>query len=273
MPSLELTPQLFAIFSQLVEEECGLHYGTNDRALFESKLASHASELGFESLLDFYYRLRYDDPSGVERRALVQALVVHETYLFRELAPLEVLCDGFLTDVIRERGRARVWSAACSTGEEPTTVAMLLDQRGLLDKVELVASDISAVALAKAQRGTFGRRSLREGYPVDLAARYLEQGPAGVRCAPRITGAIRYFNVNLFDQAAVHELGMFDAIICRNVLIYFRDAQVVRVVATLYDQLASRGTVLVGLSESLMRFGTSLACEEHGGAFFYRRLS
>ena len=271
MSSLELTPQLFAIFSQLVEEQCGLHYSANDRSLFESKLATQASEQGYESLLDYYYRLRYDDPDGVEKRALVQALVVHETYLFRELAPLELLCDAYLKEIVRERGHARVWSAACSTGEEPTTLAILLDQRGLLDKVELVASDISAAALAKARTGTFGRRALREGHPTQLAARYLERGPSGARCSPAITAAIRYFQVNLLDEAAVRELGTFDAILCRNVLIYFRDAQIVRVVSLLRDQLTPRGVVLVGVSESLLRFGTSLACEERGGAFFYRR--
>src|SRR5689334_11976064 len=132
VPSLELTPQLFAIFSQLVEEECGLYYSANDRSLFESKLAAQAADSGFDSLLDFYYRLRYDDPDGVERRALVQALVVHETYLFRELPALESLCDHYLTHAIRARGKARVWSAACSTGEEPTTLAILLAERGLL---------------------------------------------------------------------------------------------------------------------------------------------
>jgi chemotaxis protein methyltransferase CheR len=273
MPSLELTPQLFAIFSQLVEEECGLYYAAGDRGLFESKLAAQAAELGFDSLLDFYYLLRYDDPDGVERRALVQALVVHETYLFREVASLELLCDEYLAEVVRTRGRARVWSAACSTGEEPTTLAILLDQRKLLDKVEVVASDISAAAIAKARTGTFGRRALRDGHPAELAARYLEQGPGGVRAASRITDAIRYLNVNLLDAAKVRDLGTFDAIICRNVLIYFRDAQIVRVVSTLREQLVPSGVVLVGVSESLLRFGTALACEERGGAFFYRRTS
>ena len=268
---LSLTPQLFAIFSQLVEEECGLHYAPGDRALFESKLSAQAAELGFDSLLDFYYRLRYDDPDGVERRALVQALLVHETYLFRELPPLEQLCDGYLREVIRVRGRARVWSAACSTGEEPTTLAILLHARGMLDNVELVASDISAAAIAKARAGLFGRRALRDSYPADLVARYLEVSGSGVRASPRVTDAIRYFTVNLLDEAQVRELGTFDAILCRNVLIYFRDAQIVRVVSTLRDQLTPAGVLLVGVSESLLRFGTSLECEERAGSFFYRR--
>lgn len=270
MPALQLTPQLFAIFAQLVEDECGLRYSASEGPLFESKLVAQAAELGFESLLDFYYRLRYDDPDGVEKRALVQALVVHETYLFRELVPLQELCDGYLAEMVRARGAVRVWSAACSTGEEPTTLAILLEQCGILDQVEIVASDVSAAVIAKARAGVFGRRALRDGHPAELASRYLEQGPRGIVATDRIRTAIRFLNVNLFDHARVRELGRFDAILCRNVLIYFRDTQVVKTVELLRGQLATTGVLLVGVSESLLRFGTSLVCEERGGAFFYR---
>lgn len=267
--ALEFTPQLFAIFSQLVEAECGLHYGPNDRALFESKLVAHAAELGFESLLDYYYRLRYDDVDGAERQALVQALVVHETYLFRETVALTALCDHYLREVIQRRGRARVWSAACSTGEEPTTLAILLAARDLLDRVEIVASDVSAAAIAKARAGVFGRRALRDGRPADLE-RYLIPTPTGVRAVEQIASAIQYRVLNLLDEASVRELGPMDAILCRNVLIYFRDSQIVKVIDLLAGQLVPGGVVLVGVSESLMRFGTRLTCEERGGAFMYR---
>jgi chemotaxis protein methyltransferase CheR len=269
--SLVFTPQLFAIFSQLVESECGLHYSANDRSLFESKLVAHASELGFESLLDYYYRLRYDDVDGSERRALVQALVVHETYLFREIISLEALCDHYLRDVVQHRGRARVWSAACSTGEEPTTLAILLAERELLGRVEIVASDVSAVAIAKARANAFGRRALRDGHPTALAERYLRRSAAGVSAADEIASAIQFQTLNLLDEEGVRGLGAFDAILCRNVLIYFRDAQIVKVIDMLGGQLAPSGVLLVGVSESLMRFGTRLHCEERGGAFFYRR--
>lgn len=268
--SLELTPQLFAIFSQLVEAECGLHYSVNDRSLFESKLAALAADLGYESLLDYYYRLRYDDPEGTERRTLVQALVVHETYLFRELGSLESLCDNYIAEAVRARGRARVWSAACSTGEEPTTLAILLASRGYLDKVDIVATDVSATAIAKARAGVFGRRSLRDGYRHDLAERYLVRTPTSTRAIPSIHSAIEFSVVNLLAAREVRALGTFDAILCRNVLIYFRDAQIVKIVDRLSEQLQPSGVIVVGVSESLMRFGTRLACEERGGAFFYR---
>lgn len=271
MDTLELSPQLFAIFATLIEETCGLHYGPNERDLFASKLGAHAAELGYTSLLDYYYRLRYDDTDGAERRKLVEALVVHETYFFRELPPLVQLVDGHLREVVRTRGRARVWSAACATGEEPYTLAMLLDDRQLLDDVEIVATDVSSAAIARARSGVHGRRALREGHPVDLARRYLDVSARGIAVAPRIRDAVKFHVANLLDDDACARLGTFDAILCRNVLIYFRDERVQDVIGRLARALAPDGWLAIGISESLLRFGTALACEEHGTSFFYRR--
>lgn len=271
MPELALTPQLFAIFASLIEETCGLHYASHDREILESKLVAQAQEVGFQSLLDYYYRLRYDDPEGVERRALVQALVVHETYFFRELLALEQIVDRHLVPVVRARGRARVWSAASSTGEEPYTLAMLLDDRGILDNVEVVASDVSEAAIARARANKFGRRALRDGHPVALASKYLELIGGTLTTVPRIRDAVGFRTMNLLDESGIRSLGTFDAILCRNVLIYFRDTQIVGVIERLVRALAPDGLLAVGVSESLLRFGTSLVCEERGGAFFYQR--
>jgi chemotaxis protein methyltransferase CheR len=266
----DLTPQLFAIFSALIEDECGLRYDAGDRPLLEAKLATHAAELGHDSLLDYFYRLRYDDPTGHERRLLVQALVVHETYFFRELDALEQLVEHYIVPAVTARGKARVWSAACSTGEEPFTLAILLDRRGLLDRVEIVATDISEAAIEKARRRMHTRRSLRDGYPVELARRHLEIGPDGVLVADAIRDAVRFSVVNLLDAERVRALGMFDAILCRNVLIYFRDAHIARLIEMLCSMLVPGGAIAVGVSESLLRFGTGVVCEERGGSFFYR---
>jgi chemotaxis protein methyltransferase CheR len=270
---VELSRRLFAIFASLIQEACGLRYGPGDRGMLEDKLVAHAGELGFDSLLDYYYRLRYDDPDGRERRALIEALVVHETHFFRELPGLRQLVDGHLTEVVRVRGTARVWSAACSTGEEPYTLAMLLDERGLLDKVELVASDISATSIDKARSGLHHKRSLREGYPLELAQRYVDTTPRGIMVNAQIRNSVGFATVNLIDSDQVGRLGTFDAIVCRNVLIYWSDDQIARVLDTLRARLAPRGVIAVGVSESLLRFGTALVCEERGGSFFYRDAS
>jgi chemotaxis protein methyltransferase CheR len=266
-----LTPQLHAIFTALVEEACGLHYAEGDRSVFESKLVAQATEAGYESLLDYYYRLRYDDAGGTELRALVHALVVHETYFFRELLPLQTLVDGYVPGVIRERGRARIWSAACSTGEEPLTLAILLDERGLLDRCELVATDISEAALRRAREGRHGGRAVRDGAPAALVQKYLEVQPGAVRSPARLRERIRFERINLLDDAAIRTLGVFDVILCRNVLIYFRDRSIAQILESLARSLTVDGLLAVGVSESLLRFGTVLTCEERTGAFFYKK--
>ena len=266
-----MTPELFAIFSQLVEEVSGLHYAERDRELFSSKVTVHAEARGFDALLDFYYRLRYDDPDGAETRQLIEALLVHETYFFRELPPLVELIDICIAPAVAKHGSARIWSAACSTGEEPFTLAMLLDQRGLLDRVEIIATDPSAASVATARTGRHSRRSLRGDRAPELSARYLELGDHGVTVAPRIRDAVKFSTLNLIDDDAHRELGIFDAVVCRNVLIYFTDEQIGRVIARVGTHLASGGLLAVGVSESLLRFGTTLVCQEHNHAFFYRR--
>jgi len=269
VPESSLSGPLFSILSSLVEERTGMHYDVHDGEIFGSKLAARAREAGFESPLDYYYYLRYDDPGGREFDALTEALVVNETYFFREGDRLRALCDEVVRPQLAARPRVRVWCAASSTGEEPMTLAMLLAERGVLDRVEIVASDISPRALARAKEGVFGARSLR-ALPDD-ARRWFD--PAGDRVVvrPEVRDPILWRRVNLIDAAAVADLGVFDAILCRNVLIYFSEKTVRRVVGTLSNALGQDGRLLVGASESLLRFGTLLVCEERGGTFFYGR--
>jgi chemotaxis protein methyltransferase CheR len=264
-----LSPQLFTVFAGLVEESSGLHYAPGDRELFASKLIAHAAERGHDLLLDYYYRLRYDDQGGAELASLIEALLVHETYLFREIGALIDLVDRHIVPIVRAGRRARVWSAACSTGEEPYTLAMLLDARGVLDAVEIIATDISPVVIELARQGRLGRRALRDDHAVELAARYTEVSAHGITVAPRIRRSVQFSTMNLVDPAAP-PLGVFDVILCRNVLIYFRDEQILRVIDRLADQIAPDGVIAVGVSESLLRFGTRLSCEQRGSSFFYR---
>ena len=265
------SPPVLAILSALVEERTGLHYGLLDHDLLGEKVSTRAADAGFESLLDYYYYLRYDPNAEREMDALVDALVVGETYFFRELPPLRVVTE-LAADLVGRGTRPRIWSAACASGEEPLTLAMLLDERGLLGQVELLASDISPRALERARRGRYGARSLREGAPPALVERYLRREPDGtVQVAPELARAVRWCRVNLHDPLQVGAVGLMHLVLCRNVLIYFRDETTVRVVTRLADRLLPGGALLVGVSESLLRFGTGLVCEEHGSVFLYRR--
>jgi chemotaxis protein methyltransferase CheR len=270
--ALPLSPPVFSILSSLIEARAGLHYAPSDQDLLAEKVSARALEAGFDSLLDYYYFLRYD-PAGPEALdALIDTLTVHETYFFRELEQLRSLVDGVLVPRARAGERLRLWSAACSTGEEPLTLAMMLAERGLLERVELLASDISQKVLERAQKGEFGRRSLR-ALPPGVDGRFLDVAPGGESATvrPELREAVRWRRVNLVDPKQVGALGQFDVILCRNVMIYFSDETARRVVESLTDALTPGGHLLVGTSESLLRFGTQLICEEKSGAFFYTK--
>ncbi|MEY4575324.1 MAG: hypothetical protein RL701_27, partial [Pseudomonadota bacterium] len=260
-----MSPQVFAILTGLVEERLGLWYPPEDQALFESKVSQRALELGFDSALDYYYCLRYDDPDGAELKQLTNTLVVNETFFFREYDQLHAVMSHFVEPLIRAGARPRVWSAACSTGEEPSTIAMWLDERGWLGAADVIASDISDAALSVARAGRYRPRSLRyipEG--VD-PARWITRSHDTLLLDERIRTAIDWRQINLLDDAGVRTLGELDVVLCRNMLIYVRDDTVRRVVTRLRDRLKPGGVLLVGVSESLMRISTGLVCEEHQG--------
>jgi len=267
---LHLTSQLFVIFSALIEEHAGLHYAPADRDLLEHKLVARASDAGFESLLDYYYFLRYDAAGLKEVEALIDALVVGETYFFRELPQLELVVEELVAPRVRAGERVRIWSAACATGEEPLSLAMMLADRDLLnDRVEILATDVSARALARARAATFGKRSLRG--EIHAGRRFFNLCGDRIAVDPTLVERVKFRRLNLFDEAAVADIPLADVILCRNVLIYFSDENSRRVSTRLAGRLAPGGALFVGVSESLLRFGTALSCEERNGVFFYRR--
>ncbi|MDP2339443.1 MAG: protein-glutamate O-methyltransferase CheR [Deltaproteobacteria bacterium] len=262
---------VFPILSSLIEQRTGLHHDLLKRDVFIERASECATQAGFESLLDYYYFLRYDPRADDELQLLTEALVVSETYFFRELEQLRVIVSGFLEPLVRSGWRPRVWSAACATGEEPLTLAMLLAETGLLADVDIVASDISARALARAQEGRFTPNAVRLGSDDALVRKWLKQLERGHwQIARPLVDAIAWKQINVCDAADVEGLGAFDLILCRNVLIYFGHATVVRVLSSLSGVLKPQGSLFVGVSESLLRFGTMLSCEERAGVFFYR---
>jgi chemotaxis protein methyltransferase CheR len=277
-----LSPQLFAILSALVEERLGVRYDVKDVESFSEKIGVRALEAGFDNALDYYYFLRYDAAATSELEALADTLVVGETYFFRELDALRAGVTQALLPAVTKRGRARLWSAGCAAGEEPVSLALLLEEAGIRDRTEIVATDVSARAIARAREGIYNVRSLRALPPnapppgfTDLLrklsdATIVREGQ-GAQVARSVVAGIDYRQLNLLDDRAVAALGTFDLVLCRNVLIYFADATVKRVVSSLSRALHEDGRLIVGASESLLRFGTMLRCEERGGAFLYSR--
>jgi chemotaxis protein methyltransferase CheR len=259
-----------ALIAGLVETRTGLHYREQERELFVDKTTDHARERGYDSLLEYYYHLRYDDEGPRELDRLVEALLVHETYFFREQRALAMVVDRIVMPALARGRRPRIWSAACASGEEPLSVAMLLAERGVLDRCEILATDVSETSIARAKAARYRPRSLR-GEGVELAERYLRRERDEWVAPPELVASIDYGRLNLCDADAVAALGRFDVVLCRHVLIYFGDDRIEAVAASLAQRLRDHGALLVGISESLLRFSTELACEEIDGVFVYRR--
>ena len=268
--ALPLPPQVFAILSGLIEDRSGLHYASEHRELLAEKVSPRAIDAGFTSLLDYYYFLRYDPAGVAELDALVETLCVHESYFFREAEQLRVVVDELVVPAVRQGSTPRLWCAAAANGEEPVTLAIMLAERDILDRVEIVASDISERALSRARRGVYGARAAR-ALPESVLGRWIHATAGGYEVDPELTRGVDWRRVNLIDREAIRSLGKFDVILCRNVLIYFSDATILTIAANLSVSLAPSGSLLLGVSESLLRFGTALTCEERGGVFLYRR--
>ena len=268
--TLPLSDAVFTILRALVAERVGIHYDVTEKEIFADRISVRAEELEMTSLLDYYYHLRYDAEGEAETHELVEALVVNETYFFRESDQLTALVERILPRARAASRPVRIWSAACSSGEEPLTLAMMLAECGMLDDVEIVATDISARILQRAKSARFGPRSMRV-FPA-RAERWLEPADAkGMRrVREELCARVTFARVNLMDPSS-YPAGPFDAILCRNVLIYFDDPTVVRVVDRLAAALRPGGVLCVGASESLLRYSTALECEEIGGAFFYQK--
>ncbi len=263
-----LSPQVFSLLGALIEDYAGIRSGTGAISLFADRVSIRASEAGFTSLLDYYYYLRQDPGGAEELDTLLDVILVGETYFYREADQLEALLDGVLLPrAASSRKKPKVWCAACSTGEEPLTLAMLLAERDALGKVEIIASDLSRSALSRAKKGLYGSSSFRV-LPAS-ARRWFTLVGDQYRVDPELRRSIGYCRVNLARPAELRMLGTFDAILCRNVLIYFGDATTSRVVEGLTSMLRPQGHLLVGGSESLLRFGTKLRCEQRKSAFFY----
>ena len=146
---------------------------------------------------------------------------------------------------------------------------MLLAERGWLDQVDLVATDLSRKALDRARRGLFSRRSIRDRAPAGMVARWLREREGGFEVDRRLIDAVTWSRLNLIDRDAIAALGRFDLVLCRNALIYFTDERSAEIARSLAGALRPGGALLVGVSESLLRFAVPLECQERRGSFLY----
>jgi chemotaxis protein methyltransferase CheR len=259
-----LTQREFSLFRTLVESETGIHLSEVKQALVNARLLARLRELGLRTFSDYYERVVRSRDEELVR--CIDAICTNETQFFREPTQFSLLTSTLLPRWrdeaeagLRPR-RLRVWSAACSTGEEPYSLAMLLLAELPGFSVQILATDLSTKALAKARAAVYPMPRLKD-VSLELRQRFLLRGVGSqegkFRVGDEAQRVVEFRRLNL-TAAAGYELGHFDLVLCRNVLMYFRPETRHAVVDRLIDHLVPSGYLWVGHSESLHGFDPRL---------------
>jgi chemotaxis protein methyltransferase CheR len=271
--SLGLSSSALPLLADLVHDRLGLHYDARRYDVLADRLAPLVIERGFESFLDYYYLLKYDADATADWRLVMDALSVGETYFWREIDQLRAIVDKIVPALVAAGAPVRIWCVPCATGEEPLTLAMLLEEADWFARaaIEIHASDASAAAVAKARAGLFRERSFRT-LPGHLRDKYFTREGELWRIDPALHARVRSWSVtNLMCEGDVLARARVPIIVCRNVFIYFSAAAIGRVVETFARAMPSQAYLCIGASESLLKLGTVFELEEIGGAFVYAK--
>jgi len=246
-----LQDSTFRELRALIYDRSGIFIPDAKKYLLESRLMRRLQERNLSSFEDYLYFVKYSN-NGDELSRLFDAVTTNETFFFREPSQLDVLTDFVMPEISADKGSKdlRIWSAACSTGEEPYTIAMLLAERCPGWRAEIIASDISDSALKSARRAVYSSYAVRN-VPGAYLKRYFKNSGQTYELDSSIRNSVKFLNINLIDRERVRTIRNIDVIFCRNVLIYFDDRSKHKAVSHLYDSLRPGGFLFVGLSESL----------------------
>ncbi|MEH6470265.1 MAG: protein-glutamate O-methyltransferase CheR [Halopseudomonas sp.] len=252
---VQITPQGFALFRDFLQDACGILLGDNKEYLVSSRLNSIMQDNDFKGLDQLVNQMKR---TAHLKEQVVDAMTTNETLWFRDIHPYNILRDRLLPEVASTPGAQplRIWSAACSSGQEPYSISMILDEvrrlkPGLIKAGEkVVATDISPTMLEHAKRGEYDMLAIGRGLQKNHLARYFSQQANGSWKINRdLQTRIDFKSLNLLGSYGA--LGKFDIVFCRNVLIYFSSELKQQILRKIHAQLKPGGYLFLGASESL----------------------
>jgi len=260
-------------FSRFLEQACGILLGENKQYLVSSRLQRLMDSVGIENLGELTKKLERGD-LGL-RGKIVDAMTTNETLWFRDAHPFKIFSNEILPACAKERTRpVRIWSAACSSGQEPYSLSMISQEYiqsnpgALARDVEIVATDISKSILAQAKQAQYDKLSLARGMPDDRLRRFFQKKGDLWEVRPEISRRVRFSELNLMQSFAT--LGRFDTIFCRNVLIYFSAELKRDIIARMAKALNPGGHLFLGSSESIAGHSDDFTMVRSGGAVYYK---
>jgi len=274
---MDLSDELYDKFVKMVYQKTGIYYERNKKYYVQKRIERRAERLGMDNLNDYYRMLKFSKDS-TEFDRLINTLTINETYFFRDYPQLRNFAEEVLPMVVREKNKKndrniKIWSAACSTGEEPYTLSIILQE--MLDEPEtwnmkIVASDINTDVLHTAKIGLYEYRSVRE-VPPEYLEKYFIKKHESYLVKLGVKKPVTFMKINLMDSEAVGNITGCDFIFCRNCLIYFDDESRKTVLSGFYKSLNPGGIIFLGHSESVGRISSAYHMQRIGDTIVYSK--
>ncbi|MCU4138289.1 MAG: Methylase of chemotaxis methyl-accepting proteins [Thermodesulfobacteria bacterium] len=247
--------KIFEFFTALLEKVAGISYATGKEYLIESRLNELALSLGYKDVKDIYQTIIKKGVNLKLLNEIIDALTTNETYFFRDYHPFEALRTHILPELFKKREKEKkinIWSAACATGQEAYSIAMILLEYFSLYlqtyRVSILATDISKKCLEKAKKGVYNQIEINRGLPISFLVKYFKQCGAHWYIDEKVKKLVKFEKLNLLG-ASQRLLERFDLIFCRYVLIYFSDEIKKKVLTDLWKLLNPGGYLILGATE------------------------
>ncbi len=273
MTASPLSSISFEQVRQLLRAQAGIELGEDKHYLVNARLSELARELGLPCAEAVVHSWR-QKPNDVELcRRLLEALTTNETFFFRDQHPFEALqleIGSGLARAKRARRQFRIWSAACSTGQEPYSIAILRAEhfRPEEARCEILATDFDTGALRRAREGSYRQHEIARGLPPHLLHKYFSQRGSSWHIDPRLKLGIEFRQLNLVQPWPA--LGLFDVVLLRNVLIYFSQSTRQSILERMVSRLHPGGMLMLGAGESLVGIDVPLERVSLGATSLYR---
>ncbi|MDE5442920.1 chemotaxis protein CheR [Bradyrhizobium sp. CSA207] len=249
-----MTPTEYEYLRKFLRDHSGLDLSADKQYLIESRLLPLARKAGLSGIGELVQKLQGGSSALVT--SVVEAMTTNETFFFRDKVPFDHFRDTIMPEVIKARaGRrsVRIWCAAGSTGQEPYSLAMSLKEMSAALtgwRVEIIATDLSQEVLEKAKAGIYSQFEVQRGLPIQMLMKYFKQTGETWQINPELRAMIQHRQLNLLHDFA--QLGSFDVIFCRNVLIYFDQDTKINIFNRLARQIEPDGFLVLGAAETVV---------------------
>jgi chemotaxis protein methyltransferase CheR len=277
---MKITSDEMRVFAQYIQTLCGVYLDASKAYLVETRLSTLAEGAGCSTFSEFFYKAKSDISKNLPRQ-IIDAITTNETLFFRDSTPFDLLQHKIIPELIDHRKKTnppgrpipiRVWSAACSTGQEIYSIAITLKELlGNLSQynIRLLGTDISNRAVAQASRGIYNRVEMERGLPQDKLTRYFTlQDGTNWKISDEIRSMAVFKTANLLEDFSI--LGKFDIIFCRNVAIYFTDQDKSNLFRRMAKALEPDGYLIIGSTESLIGYCPDFESQRHLRSVYYQ---